>query len=449
MAEMFPAWQYIGIRDGRQGKDHEPHFDKYYPSSAKFEQVRGPRVWNCRCCPAPISKYEWQRLQSSGVTLSTFAERPRVERFAAEGWKGPYTGERGGTYWLSPSGEKSYEEPTAGVKESKSEDKPKESDGDGPKHKTREAAIKSPEFKSFFGDWENDPANASKVVGEDGKPLVVYHGTPETFDSFDPEAGAKLGGFGHGGAFFSASPEVAGTYAFHQSLKSKQADQAVIDAEEELNSYIDSLAKKVGGSPPKERHRDRWLSDLLNRGEIGRDEYDHAYKLEDNRYDLDNAEISDKDAETKPQTVPAFLNLRRPKIVDAGGLSWDVIVPRHMANTDRTQYDGIIFKNIRDSGGEDDIKTTNFVVFSPTQIKSATGNRGTFDPKSANIKHAERPPVEQFAEWKPYTNPRDGRTGAISTGGRVVYGTAAQQYLGGKDEGKPAADYPDLKPGKA
>ena len=43
--------------------------------------------------------------------------------------------------------------------------------------------------------------------------------------------------------------------------------------------------------------------------------------------------------------------------------------------------------------------------------------------------------VEQFAEWKPYTNPRDGRTGAISGGGRVVYGAAAQQYLGGKDQG--------------
>ncbi len=32
-------------------------------------------------------------------------------------------------------------------------------------------------FKNFFGDWQNDPGNASKVVDADGKPLIVYHGT--------------------------------------------------------------------------------------------------------------------------------------------------------------------------------------------------------------------------------------------------------------------------------
>lgn len=32
-------------------------------------------------------------------------------------------------------------------------------------------------FKNYFGDWENDPANASKVVDANGEPLVVYHGT--------------------------------------------------------------------------------------------------------------------------------------------------------------------------------------------------------------------------------------------------------------------------------
>lgn len=38
--------------------------------------------------------------------------------------------------------------------------------------------VRSPEFKAWFGDWENDPENASKVVNErTGEPLVVYHGT--------------------------------------------------------------------------------------------------------------------------------------------------------------------------------------------------------------------------------------------------------------------------------
>lgn len=58
----------------------------------------------------------------------------KVDRFAAEGWKGPFKGERGGQYWLSPSGERDYNgpqgngskdnSPTAG---SKPDDKPAQS----------------------------------------------------------------------------------------------------------------------------------------------------------------------------------------------------------------------------------------------------------------------------------------------------------------------------------
>jgi GNAT superfamily N-acetyltransferase len=39
--------------------------------------------------------------------------------------------------------------------------------------------VRTPEFKAWFGDWENDPENASKIVDENGEPLVVYHGTPK------------------------------------------------------------------------------------------------------------------------------------------------------------------------------------------------------------------------------------------------------------------------------
>lgn len=44
--------------------------------------------------------------------------------------------------------------------------------------------VRTPEFKAWFGDWENDPENASKVVDENGEPLVVYHGTKKVFTSF-------------------------------------------------------------------------------------------------------------------------------------------------------------------------------------------------------------------------------------------------------------------------
>jgi len=79
----FPVWLYLGIKDGRQGKDHEPKFGRYYPSSASFADVRGPRTasfadvrgprtYNCRCTFAPIYRIEWQRLQAGGAKVSAF-----------------------------------------------------------------------------------------------------------------------------------------------------------------------------------------------------------------------------------------------------------------------------------------------------------------------------------------------------------------------------------------
>ena len=36
--------------------------------------------------------------------------------------------------------------------------------------------VRTKNFKEWFGDWENDPENASKVVDENGEPKVVFHG---------------------------------------------------------------------------------------------------------------------------------------------------------------------------------------------------------------------------------------------------------------------------------
>jgi len=45
--------------------------------------------------------------------------------------------------------------------------------------------VRTPEFKEWFGDWENDPKNASKVVDENGEPLVCYHFTFREFNVFE------------------------------------------------------------------------------------------------------------------------------------------------------------------------------------------------------------------------------------------------------------------------
>ena len=47
--------------------------------------------------------------------------------------------------------------------------------------------VRTPEFKTWFGDWENDPENSSKVVDENGEPLVVYHFTDNKFTNFNKD----------------------------------------------------------------------------------------------------------------------------------------------------------------------------------------------------------------------------------------------------------------------
>jgi DNA polymerase III sliding clamp (beta) subunit (PCNA family) len=45
--------------------------------------------------------------------------------------------------------------------------------------------VRTPEFKAWFGDWENDPENSSKIVDYNGEPFIVYHGTKNNFSVFD------------------------------------------------------------------------------------------------------------------------------------------------------------------------------------------------------------------------------------------------------------------------
>jgi len=39
--------------------------------------------------------------------------------------------------------------------------------------------VRTPAFKNWFGDWENNPSNARTVVDENGEPKVMYRGNPK------------------------------------------------------------------------------------------------------------------------------------------------------------------------------------------------------------------------------------------------------------------------------
>ena len=83
--------------------------------------------------------------------------------------------------------------------------------------------IHSDNFKNFFGDWEKEPENASKVVDKNGKPLVVQHGTGDEFYTFDigqlGKASGNKGWFGEG-FYFTPWEDQARGYAKDASRKS-------------------------------------------------------------------------------------------------------------------------------------------------------------------------------------------------------------------------------------
>ena len=74
--------------------------------------------------------------------------------------------------------------------------------------------VRTEGFKFWFGDWEKDPENASKVIDINGEPMVVYHGTQSKFTAFDVGSKGKNFGFRlSDGFYFSPDETVVESYA--------------------------------------------------------------------------------------------------------------------------------------------------------------------------------------------------------------------------------------------
>lgn len=76
------------------------------------------------------------------------------------------------------------------------------------------ATVRTNNFKNWFGDWEKDPANASKVVDSNGEPKVVYHGSGQVFDEYSLDYGGTNTGAKNGtlGFFFTDNKKVADSF---------------------------------------------------------------------------------------------------------------------------------------------------------------------------------------------------------------------------------------------
>lgn len=78
--------------------------------------------------------------------------------------------------------------------------------------------VRTPEFKQWFGDWQRDPKNASKMLDENGEPQILYHGTNADFQAFNVTKAGLLGP----GIYITPNFDTAETYANNKSLAGGQ-----------------------------------------------------------------------------------------------------------------------------------------------------------------------------------------------------------------------------------
>ena len=107
--------------------------------------------------------------------------------------------------------------------------------------------VQSQQFKRWFGDWQNDPAHASKVVNADGTPKVVYHGTNENFTVFDRSKGKKkihLNVLGDGN-YFTALEQGAARYGSNVVATYLDIKNPYVKADG-FNTVADQIASEFG-----------------------------------------------------------------------------------------------------------------------------------------------------------------------------------------------------------
>ena len=105
--------------------------------------------------------------------------------------------------------------------------------------------VRTKRFKDWFGDWENDAKNASKVVDENGEPLVVYHGTNQNFNEFSQEKlGINTGTVSSRAFFFTEDQEEATEYAFLAAKKLISNEDLINEKSEKILKQIEIAERK-------------------------------------------------------------------------------------------------------------------------------------------------------------------------------------------------------------
>ena len=267
--------------------------------------------------------------------------------------------------------------------------------------------------------------NSSKVVDENGEPMVVYHGTNKFgFTVFDKEFSDDKTSI-----FFTDRVDIAKGYA------GVNADVRSLYDDDTTGGYSkDEMLSMLFADVDISSHTNGWdvANDILPyiTGDIGiTAEYDDedgvltlssdytgdTYRLTDEEFSWEKVEnwlsnnanlenVIDKDA----GIYGVFVNARNVLDIDAGGSMWAYIPKKKVKGAEgvgnmdtrdivehakKLNYDGVYIKDLLDTGGRGyglvgDVEGDIFIsLVDKNQIKSATDNIGTFDGDVEDIRY--------------------------------------------------------------
>lgn len=248
------------------------------------------------------------------------------------------------------------------------------------------AQVRTKAFKDWFGDWENNPSEASKVVDENGEPLVVYHYTTEHFNTFDLSffGQSDSGDLGEGFYVTPISPEE--DTKKHYDYFTKGYGNIIMPLFVNIKNPISKEKAKELGITWFTRRKKPYKSykEELQK-EIGKLEFridDYKFKLfgDDPDYSLYRETDSLAHKMTILELDDAKIKLKKikQKLFDANE-DYDINEDYNSKIEKLKEYDGVINKDFE------------ILVPSPNQIKSATDNVGTFSRTDDDIRYREVP----------------------------------------------------------
>lgn len=238
------------------------------------------------------------------------------------------------------------------------------------------SVTKTKQFGDFFGRWWKNRSRASKVVDENGEPLIVYHQTGadiEEFDNSNPVAGANDSETPNGYFFKENNHDIGLEGKKQMAFFLNMRKPLHFQNRAEANAWY---CENVEGYKELQDEMKSVVGEIEARMD---DIESQMFTMPDEEYDRLQAEWD----RIKEEELTPVENRYRGQL-------------RELLNdyflSGNSRYDGIILDDDGHryvDGKREDVKT--YIVFNKNQMKSATDNIGLFDRKNNKVKYSLSP----------------------------------------------------------